>query len=121
MSKKKDPFLNQDIVDKKEKLVELLKKKSKVYDKVKDIYHFYNIPDDWVSRLPAESFKDLSYSLEDSSVNFLKLRSKLREEHDEGTSELSKIESEISIGQIELLLAKINSIDKYISDGYNEI
>jgi len=113
--KPKAPYFDEDVVGKKEKLAELLKKKSEVYDRIKEIYNMYNLPEDLMKRLPAYTLQELYTSLpksEDASINFFELRSKLREEHEKGTVELNKLDSEISASQVELLLAKIDCIQK---------
>ena len=102
------------IVGKKLALVELLKKKSKVIDRIKDIYSMYNMPADWMNRLPAKVFKETYKSLKDldENINYFELRSKLREEHEKSTIELEKLESEIAASKLELLLGKIDILQK---------
>ncbi len=117
--KPKEPYLDEDVVGKKEKLVELLKQKSEVYDRIKEIYHMYNLPKDWLKRLPAESLQELHTTLSkggDVPINLFELRSKLRKEHLEGTEELDKLEREISMSRLELLLANIECIQKNLKD-----
>lgn len=106
---------HMDVVGKKEKLVELLKEKSKVYDRVKDIYGMYNMPIDWMRRLPVSILKEPynpSEGNEGTTINYFDLRSKLRQEHEESTKELEKIESEISVNRLELLLAEIDCLER---------
>lgn len=125
MTKKhRQHYFDDDVVSKKEKLIALFKKKTEIYNKLGKIHYMYNLPDDWLKRLPANALQELYTSLskgKDSSINFFELRSKLKREHDEGKMELDKLESEISISQIDLLLAKINCIDKKLTtDGYQQ-
>ena len=106
--------MHMEVTFKKEKLVELLKKKSKVYDRIKEIHSMYNMPIDWMKRLPASVLREplAPSDNEDGAINYFDLRSKLRKDHEEGINELEKLESEISVSRFELVLAQIDRLEK---------
>ncbi len=107
--------MHMEVTFKKEKLVELLKKKSKVYDRIKEIHSMYNMPIDWMKRLPASVLREPiapSNHDGDASINYFDLRSKLSKEYKESANELEKLESEIGRRRFELVLAQIDCLQK---------
>ena len=65
-----------------------------------------------ISNLKRVVSEDIGVLLGEKQVRLKELTSKLRKEHEEGTEELDKLEDEISVSKLELLLAKIGCVQK---------
>jgi len=112
-------FRNKDVVAQKKKLVELKKKYRAIIGHINNIVDLYNEneledTDEWLSRLPLQSLSDIyefsSGEKDDYSLSKINLQSRLRKEHAEKVEEFAKLESDIYINEIDVILSKIECI-----------
>lgn len=121
-TKAPDIFVNsKEVAKEQDKLTNLQISRRIIEDNIKGIIDTYNSKtvaggsaERFLDKLPLESLKEFSDfssgKKRDTGLGTMKLRTKLRKEKEEQESELSKIDSQIALGQIDLLLAKINYI-----------
>lgn len=112
-------FRKKDIVSKRKDVVSLKREKKKIENRLRDLADMYDIPEEWTERLPVSTLRAEFLTppeRQDDSINFVELRDKIREEHEEKVDDLEEIQSQLSIGQIDLLLVKIKCIEDNLND-----
>lgn len=111
-------FRKKDVVAQKKSLHELNKERRTIEGKLKDLAELYSLPEEWIERLPANILKDVPVAShrEDEGINLFEMRAKIRDEHKEHLESLAKVQSNISVNQIELLLAKIKCVEDNLND-----
>jgi hypothetical protein len=112
---------SKEVATEQTKLKELQKSGKEIENKIKEIISTFNSKSSmnkdaerFLERLPLDSLKDFSEfgKKRESSMEILKLRTKLRKDKEIKEVELNAIESQISVSKIDLLLAKINHLIK---------
>ena len=113
-------FRDKAVVSEKKKLNKLKKQRKLLIENIKEIIATYNNKSldiqhssEWLERFPIQSLQDLYQFLagtKESSISILKLRSKLRNEHNKKVEDTFDIDKEICICRVDLLLAKINCV-----------
>lgn len=120
-----DIFLgSKEVAKEQAKLKELQKSRKVIENNIKEMIDTYNSKsvikeggaERFLEKLPLDSLKEFyeftAGQKRESSLSILKIRSKLRRQKEIKEYELDKIESEIALSQIDLLLAKINHMIK---------
>jgi hypothetical protein len=121
-------FRNKEVVAHKKKLKALQKERKDILQKLKSIIEAYNdgaieVEDtaDLFERLPIESLKELyafvSGEKLDYNLFFMKLRQKLRKDHNSSVETLQKVERRIHESKLDVLLSKINCVQKKLDAG----
>ncbi len=119
-------FRNKDVVAEKKKLVELKKQKRGTISNIDDIVETYNdkclillLDEHWLERLPLDSIREFNRFLSGDKHDFglpaLKIQSDLRKAHEEQVDLLLKVDRDIMIGKIDIILAKIDCIQDKLS------
>jgi len=112
-------FRNKEVVTQKKRLVELKRQYRLLMHDINDLVDVYNENEidessDWIDNLPLQSLSDiykfLSGEKDDYSLSKIDLRSRLRKEHAEKVEEFVKLESDIYINEIDIILSKIKCI-----------
>jgi hypothetical protein len=121
-TKTPDLFVNsKEVAKEQDKLENLQISKRIIEDNIKGIIDTYNSKsvaggsaERFLDKLPLDSLKEFSEfssgKKRETSLGTMKLRTRLRKEKEEQEVQLSKLDSQIALGQIDLLLAKINYI-----------
>jgi IS30 family transposase len=119
-------FRDKTIVSQKKKLKALEKKRKTLIKDIKDVVETYHNKSldiqrtsGWLERLPLQSLQDLYKFLagkHDYGLTTLELRNRLRDEHNEKVTETAKVDKEIYLSQIDLLMAKIECFQSKLED-----
>jgi len=130
-------FRNKGVVAEKKKLLELKKRKITLIREIREIVEIFNGKSldkkdakEWLKKLPLHALSDLYRSTDDDrGLTVFDLYVRLKDEHGERVDESIKLDSEIYVNEIDLLLSKIDciqsklggeDIDRSSSDGYLE-
>jgi hypothetical protein len=121
-------FRNKEVVAHKKRLKALQKERKDILQKLKSIIEAYNdgaieVEDtaELFERLPIESLKELyafvSGERIDYNLFFMNLRQKLRKDHGSSLETLQKVERRIQESKLDVLLSKINCVQKKLDMG----
>lgn len=120
---KKFKYTDKEVKTKQKVLTDLQDKRKSIELEIKNICENYNSKSvndkeaaQWLDRLPLETLKELEDFSAGRKHNFnlldLKTRSDLRKNRNSKLEEFIKVNDEIYIGKIDLLLVKLSSLIK---------
>lgn len=114
-----------EVKNKQNHLKDLLDQRFEIEECIENIVDDYNSlsatdenADSWLERLPINSLSELQNfaagKKKESNLEILRLRSQLRKDKDKQFESLKKVDDLIYIGEIDILMAKLNHLIKKI-------